>query len=99
MHDLIIEAGLWISTSDTLQVSRLLNARWPHARVHQFGSTANSLSICNNNDIDVCLEIVEPEGETVIRFEVVSFLAERQLTEASFLSSHCLPAELQIASD
>jgi hypothetical protein len=31
--------------------------RWPECKVHLFGSTANQLSICNNNDIDVCLEL------------------------------------------
>lgn len=38
-------------------VQDLLNARWSDARVHVFGSTANQLSIVNNNDIDMCLEL------------------------------------------
>ena len=37
----------------------MLLERWPSAEVHLFGSTANCLSICNNNDIDVCLELSE----------------------------------------
>ena len=47
------------------KVTQLLKMRWPEAQVHQFGSTANSLSICYNNDIDVCLEIEEPENDPV----------------------------------
>ncbi|KAA6429974.1 MAG: Nucleotidyltransferase family [Trebouxia sp. A1-2] len=42
------------------QVRSTLVHQWPEAKVHLFGSTANCLSICNNNDIDVCLEL--PEG-------------------------------------
>ena len=42
------------------QVRSTLLCQWPAAKVHLFGSTANCLSICNNNDIDVCLEL--PEG-------------------------------------
>lgn len=42
------------------QVRSTLLREWPEAQVHLFGSTANCLSICNNNDIDVCLEL--PEG-------------------------------------
>ena len=42
------------------QVRSTLLSQWPAAQVHLFGSTANCLSICNNNDIDVCLEL--PEG-------------------------------------
>lgn len=38
-------------------VSSLLQARWPGARVHLFGSVANGLSVRHNNDIDVCLEL------------------------------------------
>ena len=41
----------------TAVVKALLVARWPHGKVHLFGSTANNLSICNTNDIDVCLEL------------------------------------------
>ena len=41
------------------QVQGVLQQRWPQAQVHLFGSTANCLSICNNNDIDVCLELPE----------------------------------------
>ena len=47
------------------RVSRVLKARWPHAKVHQFGSTANRLNVCNNNDIDMCLEVLEPENDAV----------------------------------
>ena len=47
------------------KVSRVLKARWPHAKVHQFGSTANRLNVCNNNDIDMCLEVLEPENDPV----------------------------------
>lgn len=38
-------------------VRTLLQARWPGARVHLFGSVANGLSVRHNNDIDVCLEL------------------------------------------
>ena len=42
----------------------MLKARWPEGSVHLFGSTANCLSITNNNDIDVCLELPElPEEQ------------------------------------
>lgn len=38
-------------------VKALLQARYPGARVHLFGSVANGLSVRHNNDIDVCLEL------------------------------------------
>lgn len=38
-------------------VQSVLQQHWPQAKVHLFGSTASKLSICNNNDIDVCLEL------------------------------------------
>ena len=40
-------------------VRSLLQARWPGARVHLFGSVANGLSVRHNNDLDVCLELEE----------------------------------------
>ena len=39
------------------RVRSVLLQQWSEAQVHLFGSTANCLSICNNNDIDVCLEL------------------------------------------
>lgn len=39
--------------------------RWPSCKVHLFGSTANQLSICNNNDIDVCLELPDLPTDAV----------------------------------
>ena len=39
--------------------------RWPESKVHLFGSTANQLSICNNNDIDVCLELPDLPSDAV----------------------------------
>lgn len=48
-----------------MQVSETLKAHFAHSKVHQFGSTANSLCICGNNDMDVCLEIYEPEDGQV----------------------------------
>ncbi len=44
---------------------QLLLQRWPHGEVHLFGSVAASLSICNNNDIDVCLELSTVGDDTV----------------------------------
>ena len=38
-------------------VKSLLQARYPGAGVHLFGSVANGLSVRHNNDIDVCLEL------------------------------------------
>ena len=35
--------------------------------MHLFGSTANCLSVTNNNDIDVCLELTELPDEQVRR--------------------------------
>ena len=47
-----------IHLQDALEAVRsALAKRWPECTVHLFGSTANQLSICNNNDIDVCLEL------------------------------------------
>ena len=46
-----------------VQVACVLNARWPEGSVHLFGSTANCLSVTNNNDIDVCLELPELPDE------------------------------------
>ena len=47
------------------QVHSTLLQQWPEANVHLFGSTANCLSICNNNDIDVCLELPESISDQV----------------------------------
>lgn len=47
------------------QVQAVLQRRWQDAKVHVFGSTANCLSICNNNDIDVCLELPEDVQDQV----------------------------------
>lgn len=44
-------------------VRSLLQARFPGARVHLFGSVANGLSVRHNNDIDVCLELEDVAGE------------------------------------
>ncbi len=55
-----------IANSDQVlcvQVASVLKARWPEGSVHLFGSTANCLSITNNNDIDVCLELPELPDE------------------------------------
>lgn len=48
------------------QVRSVLLRQWATAKVHLFGSTANCLSICNNNDIDVCLELSHDVQEQVI---------------------------------
>ena len=54
------------SMQDALEAVRLaLVKRWPNSKVHLFGSTANQLSICNNNDIDVCLELPDLQTDTV----------------------------------
>ena len=47
------------------QVQSTLQQEWPDAQVHLFGSTANCLSICNNNDIDVCLELPDSTKDQV----------------------------------
>ena len=52
------------------QVQAVLLQHWPAAQVHLFGSTANCLSICNNNDIDVCLELPEDVLDQVITHSV-----------------------------
>lgn len=46
-------------------VRAALTRRWPDCKVHLFGSTANQLSICNNNDIDVCLELPDLPNDPV----------------------------------
>jgi DNA polymerase sigma len=38
-------------------VQGLLQALWPDAGVHLFGSGANELDIGGSNDLDVCLEL------------------------------------------
>ena len=48
-------------------MASVLKARWPEGSVHLFGSTANCLSITNNNDIDVCLELPELPDEQASR--------------------------------
>lgn len=48
-------------------VRSLLQARFPGARVHLFGSVANGLSVRHNNDIDVCLELEEVAGDDQVR--------------------------------
>ena len=51
---------------DALEAVRsALIKRWPDSKVHLFGSTANQLSICNNNDIDVCLELPDLPSDAV----------------------------------
>lgn len=47
------------------RVQEVLTARWPHARVHLFGSVANGLSVRSNNDLDVCLEMAEVGDDQV----------------------------------
>jgi DNA polymerase sigma len=52
--------------NDALEAVRAaLTQRWPDCKVHLFGSTANHLSICNNNDIDVCLELPDLPNDPV----------------------------------
>lgn len=63
-------------------VSSLLQARWPGARVHLFGSVANGLSVRHNNDIDVCLELEGIElDDTAAKGEVA--VAVGELMEAA----------------
>jgi DNA polymerase sigma len=51
---------------DALEAVRsALVKRWPDCKVHLFGSTANQLSICDNNDIDVCLELPDLPSDAV----------------------------------
>ena len=47
------------------QVRSVLLKQWSDGQVHLFGSTANCLSICNNNDIDVCLELPQDVEDQV----------------------------------
>ena len=68
-----------------MQVSKILKGHFPHAKIHQFGSTANSLSICGNNDIDVCLEIFEPENDQVSSFQDLACLLEVDLALKTLL--------------
>ncbi len=70
------------------QVRSTLLHQWPEAKVHLFGSTANCLSICNNNDIDVCLEL--PEG---IEDQVANALNLAGMLRCAH-SCHSLAAEL-----
>ena len=53
------------------QVRSVLLRQWTTAKVHLFGSTANCLSICNNNDIDVCLELSHDVQEQVMHLITV----------------------------
>ena len=46
-------------------VRSALIKRWPNSKVHLIGSTANQLSISNNNDIDVCLELPDLPSHAV----------------------------------
>lgn len=50
-----------------LQVSALLMRKNSNAnpRIHRYGSTANGLSIRNQNSIDICLEVHEASDDTV----------------------------------
>lgn len=70
------------------QVRSTLVHQWPEAKVHLFGSTANCLSICNNNDIDVCLEL--PEG---IEDQVANAPGLAGMLHRAY-SCHSLAAEL-----
>ena len=60
------------------QVQAVMLKRWPDAQVHLFGSTANCLSICNNNDIDVCLELqgdVQDQVMTIVPIRTLQCMA------------------------
>ncbi|KAK9806970.1 hypothetical protein WJX72_009015 [[Myrmecia] bisecta] len=57
-------------------VRRVLSQGWPQAQVHLFGSTANGLSICNNNDIDICLELPDGSDSLSSKGEVVEQMAK-----------------------
>jgi len=96
---------------DALEAVRLaLVKRWPDSKVHLFGSTANQLSICNNNDIDVCLELPDLQTDTVRPFpegqhaadmfgfvlHLVSIILEQALRRISY-AEVCVDTRGQVA--
>ncbi|WIA17294.1 hypothetical protein OEZ85_014161 [Tetradesmus obliquus] len=71
-------------------VQGLLQALWPQAGVHLFGSAANELDIGGSNDLDVCLELEGVEETKEARGEIISQLGE-QLEQAGMLNVFAIP--------
>ena len=84
-----------IAMQDALEAVRsALVKRWPDCKVHLFGSTANQLSICNNNDIDVCLELPDLPSDAVRsqqKMSVVRSTCEPQVLSNDFGGSTLMP--------
>lgn len=57
------EKNAWKHSFDS--VAQELKSRWPDANIVLFGSASNGLSIRNNNDIDVSIEVEEPPSMAV----------------------------------
>ena len=74
------------------QVQAVLLQHWPAAQVHLFGSTANCLSICNNNDIDVCLELPEDAQDQVM----TQTLAQDPAAHTDVLLAFCILLQLAL---
>lgn len=55
-------------------LNNLISREWPHARLHLYGSCANSFGV-SNSDIDVCLSINERElGKAEILLKLAEIL-------------------------
>jgi DNA polymerase sigma len=64
------ERAAWASAFEA--VRRVLQARWPEARVVLFGSAANGLAVRGGNDIDVCLQLDSAGEDAAAKGEAVA---------------------------
>lgn len=72
------------------RVRAVLLRRWPHARVHLFGSVANGLSVRSSNDLDVCLELPDVGDDQAAKGELATELGE-ELQQAGMAEVLALP--------
>eukprot|EP00192_Tetraselmis_astigmatica_P007397 CAMPEP_0117659414 /NCGR_PEP_ID=MMETSP0804-20121206/6420_1 /TAXON_ID=1074897 /ORGANISM="Tetraselmis astigmatica, Strain CCMP880" /LENGTH=751 /DNA_ID=CAMNT_0005466071 /DNA_START=30 /DNA_END=2284 /DNA_ORIENTATION=- len=76
-------------------VTEALKAQWPQCKVHLFGSCANTLSVRNNNDLDISLELKEAGDDYGKKADAVEkmgeLLEEARMAEVIALSHARVP--------
>ncbi|KAF3327110.1 terminal uridylyltransferase 7-like isoform X1 [Carex littledalei] len=72
-------------------LNNLISREWPHARLHLYGSCANSFGV-SNSDIDVCLSINERElGKAEIILKLAEILEAGNLQNVQALTRARVP--------
>ncbi|KAJ4771817.1 Poly(A) RNA polymerase cid11 [Rhynchospora pubera] len=72
-------------------LNKLISREWPHARLHLYGSCANSFGV-SNSDIDVCLSIDEKElGKAEILLKLADILEAGNLQNVQALTRARVP--------